>query len=79
MFIFFNFNFQAGHIKVAKVKDDTFPGVCPYHGDCVEGLCATGALAARKGCTAAELPNLPDEDDVWDKCAYYLAQVLILF
>ena len=66
---------EAGHISVAKLPGDDFPGCCPFHGTCVEGLCATGAIAARKGCDASFLPQVPDDDDVWEKCAYYLASL----
>ena len=56
---------EAGHIRVAKLSGDEFPGCCPFHGACIEGLCASGAVAARKECTIQELPQLSDEDDVW--------------
>ena len=57
-------------------KGDTFAGVCPYHGSCVEGMCASGALRARKGgISIQELTDLPDDDPVWDQCAYQLGQV----
>ena len=69
--------YYAGHIRVAtNPKGDTFDGVCPYHGSCVEGMCASGALRARKGgISIQELTDLPDEDPVWDQCAYQLGQV----
>jgi len=38
---FFQLNKKAGHIRVAKLPNDSFVGCCPYHGACVEGLCAT--------------------------------------
>ena len=40
---------EAGHIMVARQPGDDFEGTCPYHGACIEGLCSSGALAARKG------------------------------
>jgi fructokinase len=66
---------EAGHIQTARKPGDVFPGACPYHGGCVEGMSASGALAARRQCTAEELASLPDEDPVWDDCAFYLAQL----
>lgn len=66
---------EAGHLQV-KIRDgDTFPGTCPFHASCVEGMCSSGALAKRKGCSAAELSLLSDDDELWDITAYYLAQL----
>ena len=66
---------EGGHIMVAKKLNDTFEGTCPFHGSCVEGMCSSGALARRKGCSIDELPALSDNDDLWDTCSYYLAQL----
>lgn len=67
---------EAGHLKVARQEGDTFPGSCPYHGACVEGMCASGALTARKQLAdASDLATLDDDDPVWDACAYQLAQL----
>jgi fructokinase len=40
---------EAGHVKPARVNDDGWPGVCPYHGDCLEGLASGPAILARWG------------------------------
>ena len=66
---------EGGHLQVKRMPGDTFEGVCPFHGDCIEGMVSTGALAARTGLPASELPSLPDDHKVWDAVAYYLAQL----
>lgn len=66
---------EGGHVQVARMAGDTFPGTCPFHGACIEGMCSTGALAQRAGVAAADLVSLPDEHPVWDVAAYYLAQL----
>ena len=38
-------------------------------------MCSTGALAARNGINPSELASLPDDDPLWDTCAYYIAQL----
>lgn len=40
---------ETGHIVVKHVVGDTFPGICPYHGDCLEGMTSGPALEARFG------------------------------
>jgi len=49
---------------------DPFPGTCPFHGDCWEGLANGPALAARWGRPAAELP---DDHEAWALEARYVA------
>ena len=48
---------EIGHLRLPRVPGDTFPGVCPYHGDCWEGLCSGPALLARTGIPAEDLPQ----------------------
>ena len=64
---------ELGHIRVVRRKGDTFAGVCPYHGDCIEGLASGPAIEARAGKPAAQLTA---EDPVWDFVAHGLAQLL---
>ena len=69
---------EGGHLQTAKMPgDEDFKGTCPFHGHCIEGMVSTGALAARTGLPAADLATLPDDHEVWDACAYYLAQVAV--
>ena len=46
---------EIGHIRVPRIPGDTFPGSCPLHGDCLEGLASGPAIAARWGRPAQEL------------------------
>ncbi len=53
---------------------DLYEGNCPYHKDCIEGLIGVKALEER-----TELPffDIPDDHEVWETVAYYIAQACI--
>lgn len=66
---------EMGHVRVPHDwQTDPFPGVCPFHGDCIEGLASGPALQARWGEDPATLP--PDHP-AWDLEARYLALALV--
>jgi fructokinase len=68
---------EAGHIFTSREQGDTFEGNCPFHKDCVEGMCASGALAKRRGFTIEDLPGLSDDDPLWNTCAHYIAGLCV--
>ena len=62
---------EMGHMRIPHDPDtDPFPGNCPFHGDCLEGLASGPAIQARWGCRADELSR---EHRAWDIEARYLA------
>lgn len=40
---------EMGHVPVRRHPDDDFPGRCPFHGNCLEGMVAGPALEERWG------------------------------
>jgi fructokinase len=62
---------EMGHIFVPHdLKKDPFPGCCPFHRDCLEGL-ASGAAVAKRWGKPAEL--LPADHAAWKLETGYLA------
>lgn len=63
---------EAGHVAMRRdPATDPFPGRCPFHGDCLEGLAAGPAIGERWQLPATELG--PDHA-AWDLEAHYLAE-----
>jgi fructokinase len=65
---------EFGHLKVPRMPGDDFPGVCPFHADCLEGLASGPSIAARWGKPASELPS---DHPAWDTQAWYLAHGIL--
>jgi fructokinase len=66
---------EFGHLRIPHDRDaDPFPGSCPYHGDCWEGLASGPAIERRWGRPPEELSG---RDDVWELEARYLALGLV--
>ncbi len=66
---------EMGHIRLPRHADDRdFPGICPFHGDCLEGLASGPAIKARWGMSLSELPK---EHPAHDIIAWYLAQTVV--
>jgi fructokinase len=65
---------ELGHMRIPHDrKRDPFPGCCPYHGDCFEGLASGESLRQRFGVRADELRD----DDAWELEAEYIAYGLV--
>lgn len=67
---------EMGHLLVRRHPDDEFPGSCPFHGDCVEGLASGTALRARFGRPGHELAG-GDLDLARTLVGCYLAQLVV--
>jgi fructokinase len=65
---------EMGHITVRRHPDDRFDGLCPFHGDCFEGLAAGPAIERRWGMKASELER---DHPAWDMESEYIAQALV--
>jgi len=64
---------ELGHIRIARRPGDLWPGICRYHGDCVEGLASGPAIATRAGLLAEEVP---DDHPAWELAAHTLTQLV---
>lgn len=62
---------EMGHIYVPHDRaSDPYPGWCPYHGDCLEGLANGPAIEGRWGQRGETLPR---DHPAWFLEAHYLA------
>jgi fructokinase len=68
---------EMGHVRLPHDwQSDPFPGACPYHGDCLEGMANGPAIEQRWG---ERGENLPPDHPAWDLEAHYLALALTNF
>ena len=63
---------ELGHMPVKRVEGDTFSGICPFHGDCLEGMASGPAVEQRWGSSPSTLDG---RDEVWNLEADYLGQL----
>jgi fructokinase len=64
---------EMGHIHVRRdPRDLTFPGICPFHGDCLEGV-ASGLAIQRRWQSA--LSALPEDHVAYSIIGGYLGQL----
>ncbi len=68
---------EMGHILVPHdLSVDPFPGCCPFHKDCLEGLASGFAMEKRWGEKGV---SLPEDHPAWELEAGYLATGLVNF
>lgn len=68
---------EMGHIRLPHDRQaDPYPGCCPFHGDCLEGLASGPAIEGRWGQAAA---TLAVDHPAWALEAEYLALALVNF
>jgi len=66
---------EAGHLALPHDrKIDPFPGICPFHGNCLEGLASGPAMKARWG---QDAETLPVSHPGWDIEAKYIGLGLV--
>lgn len=66
---------EVGHMWVKHDRSvDPWPGNCPFHGDCLEGLAAGEAIKARWGRAAEQLDA---DHPAWTLQSDYLAQLCV--
>ncbi|QYR22741.1 ROK family protein [Paenibacillus sp. sptzw28] len=64
---------EGGHVLTRRHPEDRFAGVCPYHGDCLEGMAAGPAIEARWGVRGSEIPA---RHPAWEIEAFYIGQAI---
>jgi fructokinase len=63
---------EMGHVAVPRYPGDDFPGSCPFHGDCLEGMGSGPAIGERFGRRAEDLAG-EDRERAMELAAFYLA------
>ncbi len=66
---------EMGHVLVSHDRvEDPFDGICPYHGDCLEGLASGPAIELR---WKDKAEHLAPEHPAWELEAKYLARGIV--
>jgi fructokinase len=64
---------EMGHILLPVRRDDPYPGGCPFHKNCFEGLANGPSLEERWGIKAE---TIPEDHPAWELEAHYIAAAL---
>jgi fructokinase len=65
---------EGGHVLTRRHPKDDFVGICPYHGDCLEGMASGPAIEGRWNMKGHELPS---DHPAWEIEAFYIAQSIV--
>lgn len=66
---------EIGHVSLRRAASDAFAGICPFHGDCIEGLVSGPALWRRLGGDPATTAS---SDPRWRAVAADMAQLFAM-
>lgn len=64
---------ELGHVRTTRLPGDDWPGICTFHGDCVEGMASGPAIERRTGIPAQDMAL---DHPAWANVAHTLAQLL---
>ena len=65
---------EVGHVRLLRAHGDDFQGICPYHGDCAEGMASGPAMKARWQKSAEDLEI---DHPAWEIEAHYIAAICV--
>ena len=65
---------EGGHVVFPRMIAE-YPGSCPFHGPCVEGLCNSRALAEIAGVEPHMLPMLRDDERCFAQFSHTMGQL----
>jgi len=63
---------EMGHVRPVRMAGDDWPGICSFHGDCVEGLASGPAIEARARVSADQIA---EHSPIWPQVAHPIAQL----
>jgi fructokinase len=68
---------EGAHIKSERLSGDNYPGSCPFHGSCIEGMSNAKAVADRLDILPSLLYTIDDNHPIWNIQGYYIAQLCV--
>lgn len=68
---------EGAHIQSQRYVGDEYPGCCPFHLACIEGMACAKAVADRLNLHPLTLHLVDHDHPVWKIQAYYIAQLCV--